>query len=114
MVTAVIKITCNLIFDRHDRYRIQSVSLDIADSFNTGQNRAVEVEECLCPEGYKGLSCEDCAVGFVRIDKGLYLGECKPCTCNGNSDHCDPDTGVCVVSVRSCTKRKSILRGFFF
>lgn len=104
----VIKIMCNSVFYCYDLHRIQSVSLDIADSFNTGQNRAVEVEECSCPVGYKGLSCEDCAVGYVRIDKGLYLGECKPCTCNGNSDHCDPDTGVCVVSDRSRTKWKSI------
>lgn len=104
----MIKIMCKLIFNCYYRHRIQSVSLDIADSFNTGQNRAVEVEECLCPDGYKGLSCEDCAVGYVRIDKGLYLGECKPCTCNGNSDHCDPDTGVCVVSDRPFTKLNNI------
>lgn len=82
----------------HD-HRIQSVSLDIADLYNTGQNRAVEVEECSCPEGYIGLSCEDCAVGYTRHDGvGLYLGICEPCTCNGHSNHCDPETGTCIVS----------------
>lgn len=81
-----------------DVHRIQSVSLDIADELNIGQNRAVEVEECTCPEGYKGLSCEDCAVGYTRSDQGLYLGICEPCNCNGHSNHCDPDTGICIVS----------------
>ncbi|XP_050052982.1 basement membrane-specific heparan sulfate proteoglycan core protein-like isoform X1 [Aphis gossypii] len=75
---------------------IQSVTLEITDSFNTGKNRAVEVEECLCPEGYKGLSCEDCAVGYTRNGQGLYLEICEPCTCNGHSNHCDPDSGICV------------------
>lgn len=79
-------------------YRIQSVTLEITDSFNTGKNRAVEVEECLCPEGYKGLSCEECAVGYTRNGQGLYLEICEPCTCNGHSNHCDPDSGICVVS----------------
>jgi len=78
-------------------HRIQSVTLEITDSFNTGKNRAVEVEECLCPEGYKGLSCEDCAVGYTRNGQGLYLEICEPCTCNGHSNHCDPDSGICVV-----------------
>ncbi|XP_060879808.1 basement membrane-specific heparan sulfate proteoglycan core protein isoform X7 [Metopolophium dirhodum] len=75
---------------------IQSVTLEITDSFNTGKNRAVEVEECLCPEGYKGLSCEECAVGYTRNGQGLYLEICEPCTCNGHSNHCDPDSGICV------------------
>ncbi|XP_025416415.1 basement membrane-specific heparan sulfate proteoglycan core protein isoform X4 [Sipha flava] len=76
---------------------IQSVSLDVADLSNTGQNRAVEVEECSCPDGYVGLSCEDCAVGYTRHDGiGLYLGICEPCTCNGHSNHCDPETGTCI------------------
>lgn len=85
-------------FNGYDYHRIQSVSLDIADSFNTGQNRAVEVEECSCPEGYRGLSCEDCAVGYTRNGQGLYLGICEPCTCNGHSNHCDHDSGICIVS----------------
>ncbi|XP_050533162.1 basement membrane-specific heparan sulfate proteoglycan core protein-like isoform X14 [Daktulosphaira vitifoliae] len=72
-------------------------TLDIAEPTNTGQSRAVEVEECVCPEGYKGLSCEDCDVGYTRNGgQGLYLGICEPCSCNGNSNHCDKDTGTCI------------------
>ncbi|XP_034945971.1 basement membrane-specific heparan sulfate proteoglycan core protein isoform X4 [Chelonus insularis] len=74
---------------------LSSVSLETAEKYNTGKERAVEVEECSCPAGYTGLSCEDCAVGYSRVNEGLYLGVCEPCTCNGHSNHCDPETGIC-------------------
>lgn len=89
----------NQVFHYNIVYRLTSVSLDIANAANTGQNRAVEVEECSCPEGYQGLSCEDCAVGYTRNGgEGLYGGLCEPCNCNGHSNHCDPDSAVCLVS----------------
>ncbi|KAF4527485.1 hypothetical protein B566_EDAN014538, partial [Ephemera danica] len=71
------------------------VSLDIADERNTGQQRALAVEQCTCPAGYRGLSCENCDVGYTRAEAGLYLGMCEPCDCNGHSTECDPETGVC-------------------
>ncbi|KAI4497448.1 hypothetical protein M0802_007459 [Mischocyttarus mexicanus] len=74
---------------------LSSVSLDTAENYNTGKARAMEVEECSCPVGYKGLSCEDCDVGYTRFMEGLYLGICEPCNCNGHSNQCDPETGVC-------------------
>ncbi len=37
---------------------ISDLTLDIAESRNTGLGRAWEVEECRCPRGYRGLSCE--------------------------------------------------------
>lgn len=47
---------------------LSQVSLDTASPHNTGSYvRAVEVEQCSCPLGYKGLSCEDCSVGFTRV-----------------------------------------------
>ncbi|XP_046669711.1 basement membrane-specific heparan sulfate proteoglycan core protein isoform X9 [Homalodisca vitripennis] len=74
-----------------------SVSLDTAtDDRNTGQNRAVEVELCYCPQGYRGTSCEECDAGYTRMEEGLYLGVCEPCSCNGYSNECDPDTGRCL------------------
>ncbi|XP_057651716.1 basement membrane-specific heparan sulfate proteoglycan core protein-like isoform X28 [Diorhabda carinulata] len=74
-----------------------SVSLDIATEQNTGSNqRAVEVEQCHCREGYTGLSCENCDVGYTRTPSGLYLGLCEACDCNGYSNECDPDTGICL------------------
>ncbi|RZB41729.1 basement membrane-specific heparan sulfate proteoglycan core protein, partial [Asbolus verrucosus] len=76
-----------------------SVSLDIANEYNTGSSeRALAVEQCQCPEGYKGLSCEDCDVGYTRADEGIYLGLCERCNCNGYSNECDPETGACFVS----------------
>lgn len=78
-----------------DEAALSEVSLDTAEKYNTGKERAVEVEECSCPVGYTGLSCEDCAVGYTRANEGLYLGTCEPCNCNGHSTHCDPETGAC-------------------
>ncbi|XP_043797108.1 basement membrane-specific heparan sulfate proteoglycan core protein-like isoform X11 [Apis laboriosa] len=78
-----------------DEAALSLVSLDTAEKYNTGKPRAVEVEECTCPVGYKGLSCEDCDVGYTRASEGLYLGICEPCNCNGHSNQCNPDTGVC-------------------
>lgn len=76
---------------------IVSVSLDTAVERNTGQSRAFEVEQCICPVGYRGLSCEDCDFGYTRTGEGLYLGTCEPCTCNSHSSECDPEFGTCQV-----------------
>lgn len=74
------------------------VSLDTATEYNNGWNaRALEVEQCSCPPGHQGLSCEDCSMGYTRgnYGDGLYLGLCNRCECNGHSDDCHPETGVC-------------------
>ncbi|XP_038076283.1 basement membrane-specific heparan sulfate proteoglycan core protein-like isoform X2 [Patiria miniata] len=76
--------------------RIRDISMDIAVPENTGQPQAMSVEDCQCPDGYTGLSCEDCAVGFSRVDQGLYLGICAPCQCNGHASTCNRETGVCI------------------
>ncbi|XP_030745032.1 basement membrane-specific heparan sulfate proteoglycan core protein isoform X3 [Sitophilus oryzae] len=72
-----------------------SVSLDTATEQNTGLSRAWEVEQCQCPVGYTGLSCEDCAFGYTRSEEGIYLELCMPCECNGFSNECDSETGIC-------------------
>ncbi|XP_022668849.1 basement membrane-specific heparan sulfate proteoglycan core protein-like isoform X5 [Varroa destructor] len=71
------------------------VSLDIAVPSNTGQALALSVEQCRCPRGYRGLSCEACERGFTRSASGSFLGLCEPCFCNGHSSDCDPESGVC-------------------
>ncbi|ELU12610.1 hypothetical protein CAPTEDRAFT_90300, partial [Capitella teleta] len=77
---------------------LRDVSMDIAEDRTTGLERAYPVEQCSCPVGYVGLSCEDCSLGYTRSGGGLYLGTCAPCRCNGHSSECDPETGEC----RSC------------
>ena len=40
--------------------------LDIAVAQPTGFPTAGAIEDCLCPRGYSGRSCERCAVGHFR------------------------------------------------
>uniref|UniRef100_T1PLQ8 Basement membrane-specific heparan sulfate proteoglycan core protein n=1 Tax=Musca domestica TaxID=7370 RepID=T1PLQ8_MUSDO len=76
---------------------LTSVSMDIASASSRSGARAWEVEECRCPPGYVGTSCERCAPGYKRNEEaGLYLGLCEPCECNGHSSQCDAETGVCL------------------
>ena len=42
------------------RASIQDIYMDIAEVRNTGSDRAYAVEQCNCPRGYRGLSCEVC------------------------------------------------------
>nr|XP_036676267.1 basement membrane-specific heparan sulfate proteoglycan core protein isoform X28 [Drosophila suzukii] len=75
---------------------LRQVTLDTATATNLDTARAVEVEQCRCPEGYLGLSCEQCAPGFTRDPEGgIYLGLCRPCECNGHSKYCNSETGEC-------------------
>uniref|UniRef100_A0A8C5L5G0 Basement membrane-specific heparan sulfate proteoglycan core protein n=1 Tax=Jaculus jaculus TaxID=51337 RepID=A0A8C5L5G0_JACJA len=74
---------------------ISAVSMEVAQPGPSGGPRALEVEECRCPPGYIGLSCQDCAPGYTRTGSGLYLGHCELCECNGHSDLCHPETGAC-------------------
>ena len=54
------------------------------------------MEDCSCPDEYEGQFCQQCAVGFTRVipNGGPYVA-CLTCMCNGHSDTCDPETGVC-------------------
>ncbi|KAJ1526312.1 hypothetical protein ONE63_009462 [Megalurothrips usitatus] len=72
------------------------------------------VEQCSCPDGYEGLSCESCAWGYARVPAhgggnasaattvlaSGHRGLCVRCNCNGHAASCDPDTNVCGVSTR--------------
>ncbi|XP_054464444.1 basement membrane-specific heparan sulfate proteoglycan core protein isoform X3 [Anoplopoma fimbria] len=74
---------------------IFDVSMEVAVPNYSGLAQALEVEQCRCPPGYQGLSCQDCAPGYTRTGGGLYLGHCELCECNGHSDSCHPETGIC-------------------
>ncbi|CAD5212708.1 unnamed protein product [Bursaphelenchus okinawaensis] len=74
---------------------LYSVKLDYAEPYGSGAN-AVEVEQCQCPIGYVGPSCEDCAPGYSRVQGGPYLGLCQKCDCNGHASQCDSQYGTCL------------------
>ncbi|XP_063394216.1 laminin subunit alpha [Cydia fagiglandana] len=79
--------------------RLINVTLDVAvqpDPYSPITDRAFSVEQCQCPPGYKGTSCEQCASGHYRLSSGPHAGYCVPCECNGHSQECDVNTGVCL------------------
>nr|XP_033484843.1 basement membrane-specific heparan sulfate proteoglycan core protein isoform X12 [Epinephelus lanceolatus] len=75
---------------------ISDIKMDVAVPHSTGNERAVEVEECACPQGYRGPSCQECDEGYTRTSSGLYLGTCERCDCNGHASSCDSETGRCL------------------
>ncbi|XP_078599139.1 laminin subunit alpha-2-like isoform X15 [Branchiostoma floridae x Branchiostoma japonicum] len=75
---------------------LSSVSMESASSEAVGPTLASDVEQCQCPIGYTGLSCEGCIKGFRRVNGQLYGGQCEPCQCNGHAEECDDVTGTCL------------------
>lgn len=66
---------------------------EIADNLEDlpEEERVYTVEACSCPDGYSGLSCENCASGYYRQGP-----RCSQCECNGHSNECDPVSGRCL------------------
>uniref|UniRef100_A0A670YJF6 Laminin subunit alpha-1 n=1 Tax=Pseudonaja textilis TaxID=8673 RepID=A0A670YJF6_PSETE len=87
--------------------RISNVSMDIAvkaDYMPLAKEPAHHIEKCLCPGGYAGFSCQDCAPGYYRERHGnahlkvlpSVVSLCVPCQCNNHSSACDSETGKCL------------------
>ncbi|KAL1457469.1 hypothetical protein WDU94_007697 [Cyamophila willieti] len=58
------------------------------------------IEQCVCPPGYRGLSCESCEFGYSRVvPEGGTHAQCLPCDCNAHAATCDAVTGQCSVRV---------------
>lgn len=74
---------------------LHNVKVDFAEPYGTGAP-ALSVEQCQCPVGYVGPSCEDCAPGYARVQGGPYLGLCQKCECNGHASQCDAQYGTCL------------------
>lgn len=83
-----------LYFSETQRLTLGEVGLEDVTS---GSGRvALNVEICSCPPQYTGDSCQECAPGHYRENKGLYLGRCVPCRCNGHSTRCQDGSGICI------------------
>ena len=52
------------------------------------------VENCECPQGYTGQSCQMCSSGYQRLSQDP-TDTCERCNCNNLSSNCDANTGVC-------------------
>lgn len=71
---------------------MHDAELDVGSEESTSVERARGIEQCFCPPGYAGLSCEDCAFGYVRRNssrRGEF--ECLACQCNGHAATCQVD-----------------------
>ena len=73
---------------------LDEVQLETA-TMDGGGKKANWVEYCDCPTGFEGQFCEKCIVGYYHEDNGGSFARCIPCQCNGHSDYCDPEDGVC-------------------
>jgi hypothetical protein len=64
-----------------------------------GSGRTVDgIENCTCPTGYSGMSCETCDYGYVKqIDPFSTNIVCKKCNCHNHSPECDQMSSHCSV-----------------
>lgn len=91
--TLLIRVSC---FETTEKFSLIDLTMDFAVAQPVSSVQAKSVEQCRCPQGYVGTSCEDCASGFTRTGGGLYLGLCERCQCHGHADSCDPEYGDCI------------------
>ncbi|XP_063779672.1 laminin subunit alpha-3 isoform X2 [Pseudophryne corroboree] len=84
-----------LYFTETQRLTLGEVGLEDVTLSGSG-NIALNVELCDCPLEYTGDSCQECSPGHYRENKGLYLGKCVPCRCNGHSTRCHDGSGICI------------------
>ena len=74
---------------------LYQVQLHYGSHTSLGGQRTHGVEQCVCPAGYTGLSCEQCAFGYVRVDQIRGHFECLACNCSGHAATCDLHSGRC-------------------
>ena len=74
---------------------VSDIIMEEADARDNGQGKAPYVEQCICPVGYTGLSCEVCAPGFNHQEGGRWKGTCqKPVTECPPGYYADPLSGM--------------------
>ncbi|XP_039983193.1 laminin subunit alpha-1 isoform X2 [Xiphias gladius] len=103
---------------RLQQSRISNITMETAveAELEEGSEVARLIESCICPRGYTGLSCQECAAGYFRqpqselssqSQKSMFVHPCVQCRCNNHSESCDTETGDCQncqhhTSGRSC------------
>ncbi|ALC39660.1 wb, partial [Drosophila busckii] len=85
---------------------LQNVHMDAAIFVEGSTNLLAKgVERCKCPKRFDGLSCHDPGRSFYRwrntsdVESVFIedlIGRAAPCYCNGRSNECDRETGVCL------------------
>ncbi|XP_059501383.1 laminin subunit alpha-2 isoform X3 [Stegostoma tigrinum] len=84
--------------------RISEISMEVAEASDHyfRAEHAQQIEQCFCPEGYSGLSCQDCMLSYYRVPLRSTVRQHRPvvwscvrCQCNGHSDICDSKTSIC-------------------
>ncbi|XP_055492345.1 laminin subunit alpha-2 [Leucoraja erinacea] len=84
--------------------RISEISMEGAEASGSYSmtESAQQIEQCMCPDGYSGLSCQDCVQGYYRLPlRSAITGprpvvwSCVHCQCNSHSDICDQKTSIC-------------------
>lgn len=61
--------------------RLADVTLDVAVPHATGRPPALEVEDCACPPGYRGASCQVRPSGPLTATAGTLSRVPPPCHC---------------------------------
>ncbi|XP_064617027.1 laminin subunit gamma-1-like [Liolophura sinensis] len=77
--------------------QLSQASMQFSSRDNSSGIPVNNVEQCVCPDGYNGQFCEQCAPSFRRdpATPGSF-GKCVGCQCNGHElDACDAETGKC-------------------
>ncbi|XP_067434354.1 laminin subunit alpha-1 [Thunnus thynnus] len=90
---------------RLQQSRISNVTMETAVEAEKAEGGGARlIESCICPPGYAGLSCQDCAPGYFhqprselssQDQRSLFVRPCVPCRCNNHSESCNQETGEC-------------------
>uniref|UniRef100_A0A182YCE4 Ig-like domain-containing protein n=1 Tax=Anopheles stephensi TaxID=30069 RepID=A0A182YCE4_ANOST len=65
---------------KNDRFEpsSKSIVMDSASDYQRRIGKATHVEQCRCPAGFRGTSCERCDFGYNRASVGPPMGLCMP------------------------------------
>ncbi|KAG1934305.1 laminin subunit alpha-1 [Pimephales promelas] len=86
---AALRVQAQLEASAEGTLRLSGVSLGVADTHSGPAKLPLDVEQCECPWGYSGSSCEYCIPGFYRVGGILFGGNCLQCECNDHASECD-------------------------